>query len=64
MPSSYIRAARARKDVLRIVAHSLAEWVRGSGLPITETHEAIDTRIATEIDEAVADTLREIRPDD
>jgi hypothetical protein len=60
--TSYIRAARARKDVVGIVAHALREWLHGHGLPIAEIYEVIDARIAAEIDEAVADALREIRP--
>lgn len=64
MPSSYPRAARVRKDVLRIVADDLRGRLDGNGPPVTETHEAIDTRIATEIDEAIQDALRETRRDD
>jgi len=64
MPLPYIRAARARQDVVGIVAHALREWLHGHGLPIAEIYEAIDARIDTEINEAVQDALREIRPSD
>jgi hypothetical protein len=50
--------------VVGIVAHALREWLHGHGLPIAEIYEAIDARIDTEINEAVQDALREIRPSD
>jgi hypothetical protein len=53
------RAARARKDIVEI----LQRWQRRE-LPPAETCEAIDARIETEINEAVQDALREIRPDE
>jgi hypothetical protein len=63
MPS-YTRAQRVRQDVLATVGYALKEWLHGHGLPIAEIHEVIEARIDAEINEAVQDALREIRPDD
>jgi hypothetical protein len=59
MPPDHRRAARIRKDVLDIAALAWRER-----LPVAEAIELIDTRIDTEINEAVADALREHRPDE
>jgi hypothetical protein len=64
MHSPYTRAARVRQDIVGVIAHALREWVNGNGLPVPEIYEVIDARIDTEINEAVADALREIRPTD
>jgi hypothetical protein len=63
MRSHHIRAACARQDIVGILAHALKEWLHGHGLPIAEIYEAIDTRIGTEISEAVQDALRDQIPD-
>jgi hypothetical protein len=64
MPSQHSRAARVRKDVIGIVTHAQREWLHGNGLPAADIWEVIEARIDTEINEAVQDALREIRPDD
>lgn len=60
----HTRAARVRQDVIGIVAHAMREWLHGHGLPKAAVYEVIDARIDTEINEAVQDALREIRPDE
>jgi len=64
MHPPYKRAARVRQDVIGIIAYGQREWLHGNGLPGAEIWEAIEVRIDTEINEAVQDALREIRPQD
>ena len=64
MRPPYSRAARVRQDVIGIVAHAQREWLHGNGLPVAEVWEAIEARIDTEINDAVADALRDHTPDD
>ncbi len=59
MPPLHDRAARARQDIVAIVAHALREWLNGNGLSVGEIYEVIEARIDTEINEAVQDALRE-----
>jgi hypothetical protein len=60
MHPPYSRAARARQDIVGLIAHALREWLNGNGLPVSEIYEVIDARITEEINSAVEDALREI----